>query len=185
MSLLGILINRAGARLVTVLHLPLYLDCIGTVLTAALGGPLPGMLTGYVTNLIGGITHLTTMYYATISVMIAAAAAWFGRRGWLEKPARLPLCALVLALVGGGGVGSILSFCLFGFNFGDGASAELAHRFYDAGFPGVFLSQLAADFLVNLLDKAIIVVIAYVVLRLLPPKVKASLWYHGWVQAPL
>ena len=42
LGIAGILINFLGARLAQWLGLPLYLDTIGTILAAALGGFLPG-----------------------------------------------------------------------------------------------------------------------------------------------
>ena len=78
----GIILNIALNHIAAALHIPLYVDSVGTVLTAVLGGYLPGMLTGFLTNvflwLISG--DGTTIFYGVINVMIAAAASFFARR---------------------------------------------------------------------------------------------------------
>ena len=52
LCLIGTLINRLGSILAGALPLPLYLDCLGTVLVASLGGYIPGILVGYLINII-------------------------------------------------------------------------------------------------------------------------------------
>ncbi|MBQ7896325.1 MAG: ECF transporter S component, partial [Oscillospiraceae bacterium] len=39
------------------LAIPLYLDTLGTVLTAAMFGPIPGMIVGCLTNVITGLIY--------------------------------------------------------------------------------------------------------------------------------
>ena len=46
----GLAINYLLAHLAIWLHLPLYLDNIGSALAAALGGFLPGIIVGFFTN---------------------------------------------------------------------------------------------------------------------------------------
>ena len=48
----GIVLNIVLSYLVTVLGLPLYLDTVGTVVIAILGGYLPGVIVGFTTNII-------------------------------------------------------------------------------------------------------------------------------------
>ena len=53
---IAIAINIAlGYITQTILKLPIYLDSIGTVLVAALAGPLAGVLTGLTSNLVLGM----------------------------------------------------------------------------------------------------------------------------------
>ena len=65
----GILINILGTRINGWLNLPFYLDNIGTILTALVGGYLPCIAVGFFYNIIVGI----------------GAAAFFVRTGWLTK----------------------------------------------------------------------------------------------------
>ena len=83
--LLFVLVNIALNRLVNYFHLPLFLDSIGTILAAILGGYLPGIIVGYTTNLINCTSAPSTAYYAILSVLIALAARFFYDRGFFDK----------------------------------------------------------------------------------------------------
>ena len=96
----------------------------------------------------------------------------------------LPLAILIFALIGGA-LGSVMTWFLYGMGFGEGVTAPLAHRLYEAGFAGVFLSQLTADFLLDLLDKAIVVVLAALIMRMIPEEKSRHMRFILWRQKPL
>ena len=78
MCVAGILINLGGAAIADALELPLFLDTIGTVLTAGLGGYLPGVTVGLLSNIIKAVTSdSASIYYGFINVMIAVITAFF------------------------------------------------------------------------------------------------------------
>ena len=182
----GLLINLLFSKLAVTFELPLYLDNIGVMLTAALGGYIPGIIVAYLTNIINGISDPMTTYYAAISVLIAVFAAWCARHGWFKKALKIVAAILVFAAIGGI-LGSILTWMLYGFDFGSGVSAPLAHAVYDNLIPNVFTAQLLGDFLLDILDKAITVVIVLIILKILPVRLKDSLNrdFAGWRQRPL
>ena len=130
----GLLVNYLLAHLATGLKLPLYLDNIGSALAAALGGYIPGIIVGFFTNLINGIDDYNTAYYGSLTVLIAIASAWFAGKGYytFKKPMRLLAIIGTFALIGGG-LGSVLTWVLYGFEFGSGISAPLALRIHEAG----------------------------------------------------
>ena len=66
LSLAGIAVNSIGAFLAAKFNLPLYLDAIGTVGVAAVGGLLPGITVGYLTNIITCITDSNSIYFAFV-----------------------------------------------------------------------------------------------------------------------
>ena len=179
-----LLINFGGVQLALHFQLPVFLDNIGTVLAAALGGYIPGIIVGFLTNLINGIGDYTTTYYGSLSVLIAISAAYFVQKGYFGKLSRLPVVILVFALIGGA-LGSVLTWALYGFDFGTGISAPLAHSIYNAGTMNMFWSQFTADMLIDLLDKTITVVLVALTLRLLPETLKERCFVSGWQQTPL
>lgn len=179
-----LLINFLGVRIALALNLPLFLDIIGTTLAAALGGYIPGIIVGFLTNLINGIGDYTTAYYGCLSVLLAVSAAFFAQKGYFEKLSRVPLIILVFSLIGGG-LGSVLTWSLYGFDFGTGISAPLAHRIYDAGTLDLFWSQFTADMLIDLLDKTVTVALVALTLRLLPEAFRQRCFVSGWQQTPL
>ena len=70
----GLLINLAFSRLALILGLPLYLDNIGTILTAALGGFIPGIRPGkptadYLKKVSNRITLFGAIYLAIVALV--------------------------------------------------------------------------------------------------------------------
>ena len=162
--------NLLGARVAQWLSLPLYLDCIGIVVAAAVGGLIPGVIVGFFTNIIIGIFDPISIYYCFTSVLIGLCAAAFCRRNWLRRFPHILLAALSLALIGGG-IGSVLTWRLFNGGIGEGVSSPLAVSIYEKGVFSAFLSQLIADFLLDIVDKAIVVAVSALIVRLLPDSV--------------
>ena len=183
---LGLLINTAGVWIARKTGVPLYIDNIGSALAAALGGTIPGIFVGFLTNLVNAVGDYTTAYYGSLTVLIAICSTWFAKNGYytFKKPWRLLVIILVFSLIGGG-LGSVLTWTLYGFSFGEGISAPLAHRIYAAGHLSQFWSQFLADMLIDLIDKSITVLIVAVVLNLLPPDLCKKLYFTGWQQTPL
>ena len=185
LALCCVAINTLLSRLVLLLGLPIYLDSVGTILAGALGGYLPGIVVGYATNLIGGAQDPITAYYASINVLLAVIAARFYDRGGFRKLKFGEVCLLILLLtLIGGGLGSVLTWLLYDFNFGEGVSGPLAQSLYSTGLPP-FLSQLFADILIDLPDKLLSVLLTLGIIRLLPDRMKTELRPVGWRQAPL
>ena len=182
----GLLVNCLLAHLATGLKLPLYLDNIGSALAAALGGYLPGIIVGFFTNLVNGIGDYTTAYYGSLTVLIAIASAWFASKDFytFRKPWRLLAVIAVFALIGGG-LGSVLTWALYGFEFGSGVSAPLALRIHAAGIESKFLSQFMADMLIDLIDKSITVLVVTLVLNAMPASLRERYYFAGWQQTPI
>ena len=162
----GLLVNYLLAHLATGLELPLYLDNIGSALTAALGGYVPAIVVGFFTNLVNGINDITTIYYGSLTVLIAICSAWFAARDYynFRKPWKLLTVIVTFALIGGG-LGSLLTWALNGFAFASGISSPLAVRIYESGALSQFWSQFAADMLIDLADKTITVLSVAVVME--------------------
>ena len=178
-----ILINFLGARFALALRLPIFLDTIGTVLAAVLGGFLPGIAVGFVTNLVNSFADSAAAYYGSLNVLIAFFAVILFRRGCFRKLPRLIVPILVFALIGGA-LSSVITWLLYGMNFGEGVSAPLALRLNEIGF-APFLSQLIADYVLDLLDKLLVCLIVFIVLKLLPERFLASFRIYAWQQTPL
>ena len=180
----GILINILGARLGSVLPFPVFLDSIGTILAASIGGYLPGVLVGFLSNFVNGLYDYTAMYYSVLSVLLALAAGFFSEKGFFKKPVKLIPVIIALSLIGGV-LGFFQTWLLYGISFADGVSAPLALAFRESGKLSEFWAQFFADFLVDLLDKTISVLVCALVLRLIPEKLQKKLYCHGWQQTPV
>ncbi len=177
----GVLLNLSLGALVGALGLPLYLDTVGSVIVGALGGYLPGVLVGFFTNMLKTLYDPTALYYGVLNVLIAFVAAFWARRGWIRKVAGYIGMFAIFVLIGGG-IGSLIPW------FMNGLTSEgeaLAGVLYETLHTGQFVSHLLASIIMDIPDKAIIVVVAAVVIRLIPEKYHQYFRIRGWMQKPI
>ena len=167
LCLVGLLLNLLLSNLVFQLKLPLYIDNVGSILVAALGGALPGMFVGFLTNLVNSLSNSPlSMYYGILTAVIAFLAAQFSAHGYFKSLRGCALMTICFALIGGG-IGSCMTWYLYGGGLGEGVSAPLANTLSALGFSD-FLAQLLADLLLDVPDKYITVIIVYFLLQLVP-----------------
>ena len=98
---LAIVVNIAVGRLVReVLHWPLWLDSIGTVLVGALLGPLAGAATGAATNLLVTIfaDNRAALPFAITAAFIGWAAGYAGQLGAFQRLWSAALTGLVVGI---------------------------------------------------------------------------------------
>ena len=162
----SVLINVVFARLAQFLSqhfgLQLWFDTIGTVLAAAMGGYLPGIFVGLVTNFMKGFMDFASIYYSAMNVLIAATSALLANHGFLTKKWKIPLFILVMAFIGGV-IGGILP--------------SIVNSIPTAGF--------VTDLLWDLADKTISVLLVVAIIRAIPPETRETLRFNGWRQTPL
>ena len=182
--LVCILINIVFSRLCGLLGIPLFLDCIGTLLAAICGGFLPGIIVGYVTNLINSAFNPPTAYYAVISVLIALTASAFAYKGYYKKFLKSLVSIPAFAFIGGL-LGSLLTYLLYGFGMGEGISAPFAVKLLESGTLSVFWAQLISDVSIDIIDKTVTVLIVFGLLKVIPEKFSGSLKLTSWQQRPL
>lgn len=177
LNILGILISSR-------ISFPLYLDSIGTVMASALSGTLPGVAVGFFTNIAKYIMgDDSALYYGSINVLIALMASYCARKNYFRSFFKSLLVILCLAFLGGG-LGSLLTWFIYGFA-SEGISADLAASIHAKTGMIPFVSQVFADFLIDVVDKAVTVIIVFVTVRILPENIEEKLRYEGWQQTPL
>ena len=169
--LAAFLVNIVFSKIVLAFDLPVFLDCIGTILAAMLGGTFPAVIAGFCSNAFNGISDLTTLYYGIINILIGVAATIFQQKGFFRTIPKICIAIVVFALLGGA-LGSILTYFLYGYDFGEGISAPFSVAIYNnLGF-SKFFSQLTADFIIDIFDKAIVVAAAILIYRKIPLFIK-------------
>lgn len=179
-----IAINGIGAQIALLLNLPVYLDGLGTVLAAMMGGYVPGIVVGYMTNLFNSFFESASMYYGIVNVLVAILTTYFARRGWFKK-LPLTLLAVPLMAVSSGVLGSTLSYFLNGGTLGNEISAPFARQLYALGVLDMTAAQWAAELFVNFIDKALTILFATLVYHMLPETFLATFDFVPWQQAPL
>ncbi|MBR1476960.1 MAG: HD domain-containing protein [Lachnospiraceae bacterium] len=176
----GIALNMILNAAVVAMGLPLYLDTVGTVLAAVLGGYLPGVIVGFATNIIKSISDPSSFYYVSLNVLIAFFATFLYRRGWLKKIYGIIGTIAVFVLIGGG-LGTLIPWFMEQLTFD---SESLSARIYGTGYFSEFSSHLLSSLIMDIPDKAITVLIVLVVLRCISEKQKQNLGFVLWAQKP-
>ncbi len=171
---IGVAVNFIGGQIAILLRLPLYLDSIGTIVVGALCGAVPGVIVGVISNVLNSITSPVTLFYAILSVIFAISAAWCSKRKVFLSLPKTMLASLWFAFVGGG-LGSVLTWILFSFDFGTITASMFAIPLHEVlGMPK-FLAQFVSEFTMDLFDKAASLVIVFFVLKAMPNRFLAKL----------
>lgn len=166
LCVIGLLINITLSLVATHFKLPLYLDNIGSVIVAAVGGPLPGIVVGFLSNLLKSISTPLSMYFGIITILIALTTWCFSKNGLLLKWNHFVWLAIVLALLGGG-VGGVVSWVL---NSGKVVGVTLpgvAAWLFKHGVPYLW-AAVVVSFLGDLPDKFLTVTALFLFLRFYP-----------------
>ncbi|MFC6180200.1 ECF transporter S component [Lactiplantibacillus daowaiensis] len=161
---LCIALNVVGSNIALMLKLPIYLDAIGTVLAAAVFGPLGGMLAGGATGVIMGTMDLYSLFFMPVQLVIGLVAGLvyrhvkpgtFRQNWWLALAISLPgtLLSTLITVILFHGITSSGSSMLVQVLLGTGMSKPLA----------VFLIQIGTDYL----DRLITVYVVALVYRAL------------------
>ena len=190
--LLNVLLSMAVRRT----GLPFYIDTVGTIAATALGGIVPGIITAFATNAVNFFMDGESIFYASLNMLIAiVTAAWFGdyarykriKKYGVEKKrsaADLIFYVLILALIGGG-IGGAITWFLYEAS----SDAPMSVAIYDwlgkhLGL-GPFGSHMVSTCITDLMDKAISLAAALLLIRITPAKVKDYVRLSAWRQTPL
>lgn len=171
---MGIAINFIGGQIALLLKLPLYLDAIGTIVVGALCGYIPGIIVGLISNILNSVSDPITLFYGILNMLFGIAAAYLSQRGVFKSFWKTLVSALLFAFIGGG-LGSLMTWALYGFDFGTGVSSVFAIPIHEKlGLPK-FLSQFIAEFTMDIFDKVLTVIAAFGILKAIPTRFLAKL----------
>ncbi|MBP5151757.1 MAG: HD domain-containing protein [Lachnospiraceae bacterium] len=181
----GIILNIFFSMAIRETDLPFYLDTIGTLFVSALGGLIPGIVTALGTNLINFFMDGESIYYASLNMIIAVMAAVFFHSENKKKPVlRHVLLVLAMALVGGG-LGSQITMFLYGIGSDSPMLSDITNGLMENLNLSPKVSFVSATFMTDLLDKTFSLLIAYLILFMVPKKVKEKVKLSHWYQTPL
>ena len=177
----GVALNILLSYLVSLFHLPLYLDTVGTISVAIMGGYVPGMMVGFITNLIKICIEPSALYYGFVNVLIAIFAAFLSGKGWHKSLGGI-IGMMGIFTAFGGGMGSVLPLVIEGLSYNTGSFGRSLAR---SGILSPTVAQIVATFLRDLPDKIISVLLALLILRLLPDDFHDRFRFVFWRQKPL
>ncbi len=168
LCMVGVLVNAVLINMVAYFSLPLYLDNVGSVLVCVMGGSLPGMFIGFLTNICNSLSTPMSMYYGILTVWIAWTAYLFSRYGLLRSFWGYVAMAIVFAFIGGS-VGAGITWFLYGGSFGDSTTSAVAVWLHAHGL-SVFAAQFWASTFIDVPDKLLTVLPIYLFTRFYPKR---------------
>lgn len=167
----GILLNVAGYFLADFVKifvkLPLFLDSTGTILSAAILGPIVGGLTGFTSNLILGVTHNpVNIPFSIVNAIIGVTAGIIVKKYGFSGIKSLLLCIIFVSILSALS-GAVVAFYVFGGVTGAKIDLNII-SIMDAGYK-LFTSSFLVRLPINLLDKSISILIAFFIVLNLKP----------------
>ena len=169
---LGALINIVAGQINQWLRLPIFLDSIGTILAAILGGPVAGITTGLVGNLVRSlIAGPVEAAFAPVAMTIGAVAGLAARVGLFRRVWQAALSGVLISLAL-----TIVAIPIQVYLFGGvtGAGSDLV-MLYLLHIGRTLLSSVALTILgSNIVDKVLSSILAWLVVQQLPARLRAS-----------
>lgn len=160
-------INWVGGALVTLLKIPLFLDSIGTIMTAVLAGPWVGALAGLLTNLVLGLTvNPGLIPYAVVNLAFGLVAGYMAVRGWFKSLGRIIVTGLAITATGIV-VSAPVTVSLGGVT---GSGADLLHAYFLATGATIWQSIVQTSAIIEPIDKIASTLIAFYIARAIPAR---------------
>jgi len=113
-----------------------------------------------------------TLFYCVVSVLIALVAAAFAQKKYFRIISAKMIIPIICFILLGGGLGSIISWGLFGDTLGEELASSLAGKIYMNVVKNAFWAQLYAGLIVDIPDKIISTILAFVVYKFYPRRFK-------------
>lgn len=169
---LAIVINIVGSYIALGFHLPIYLDSIGTIMTAILLGPFYGLFPGVLSALITGMTSdIYALYYMPVGVVLGIVTGLIFQKNKTNKLFVKAFCISVPA--------SLISACITATIFGgitSSGSTMLVQLLAKTPL-GLTLSCLIVQFFTDYFDRLLSLWLVFSVIKKLPDSLTKKLNY--------
>lgn len=171
---IGVAINVVVALIVQLLKLPVYLDTIGTALTAMIGGPWMGMTTGLITNILKGIYDPFSFAFIPVQLLIGLVVGLLSISGMLTKIWKVVVSGLILTLLV-----TLISAPIQVIAFGGiaGNSSDALVAVLVASGQQLWTAVFSKTILVEIIDKIITLLFAYLIVQRMTPRYLSKLNY--------
>lgn len=168
---IAVVLNIIGAFIAVALKLPIFIDTIGTFLSAFLFGPVGGMLTGMVTSLINGLTFDPySLYFIPVQVIIGLMSGICYKRNLFKG--KFLILGITITTVMGSLMASLISAFVFGGITSSGTSFIVMYL-KEAGV-NIVASIFSTQILFDLVDKGITVLLVLTILKAVPTNIKVT-----------
>lgn len=160
-------INIVGATLALLLRLPIYLDCLGTIMAAMAFGPVYGMVCALISGLINGMIDSFALFFMPVAILIGGLVGYLHQKQ-LFVGKKLFLGTLIVA-----GASSMVAAIIVVWLFGGLTSSGSTYLIQALQAMGMNLtaSAFVVQFLTDYLDKFIAITVVLLVLKRIPTSV--------------
>lgn len=165
-------LNIVGGYINTVLKLPIFLDMIGTMVTAVILGPWWGALVGAITNIVNSfISGPISLPFAVVNVVGALVWGYANMWGWMKKTWSFFLVNILVAFIC-----SVFAVPIYVFVFGGatGHFADVMTAAFLAMGQNLLVSVFSSNILVSLADKIISGFVGLAIIEALPENLSSS-----------
>ena len=159
-------LNIVGGYKNTILNLPIFLDMIGTMVTAVILGPWWGALVGAITNIVNSfISGPISLPFALCNVVGALVWGYANQWGWMKKQWSFFLTNVAVAFFV-----SLTAVPIYVFIFGGatGHFADVMTAAFLAMGQNLIVSVFSSNILVSLADKIISGYVGLAIIEALP-----------------
>lgn len=164
-----IAMNIVLGIITSALGIPLYMDTLGTVLTAALIGPLPGVIVGSLSNIITGFMYsVSDIPFFLVNAAVGLIVGLAAKKWKFTFPTALIL-GLVLSVVCPV-IGTPIGILIYG-GLNGSWSDVLVVALQQTGH-SIFAASFIRNIASNLIDKVGTCVIGWAILKALPMRFK-------------
>ena len=167
----ALVLNIVVGQIIGSVGIPLYLDSTGTVLVAALAGPWAGIATGVLSSLVWSAFNPSVLPFAATSAAVGGLAGVAIKHGALKNVATVLLSGAVIGIVVGMLAAPVAAFVYGGTaGVGTGAVVSLLREMGHSLLQSVTLQSFMSD----PLDKALVMLLVWLVLKSLPKRTLAA-----------
>ena len=167
----ALVLNIVVGQIIGSVGIPLYLDSTGTVLVAALAGPWAGIATGVLSSLVWSAFNPSVLPFAATSAAVGGLAGVAIKHGALKNIATVLLSGAVIGIVVGMLAAPVAAFVYGGTaGVGTGAVVSLLREMGHSLLQSVTLQSFISD----PLDKALVILLVWLVLKSLPKRTLAA-----------
>lgn len=163
----AVAVNFVGGQLASLLKLPMYLDCIGTIFGAMLCGPWVGAVIGLLTNVVTGIANPVNFAFIPVSVVVGLITGFLSRKQmfstwwkWIISMVLMALCSIIVA--------APIIVYVYGGVTGGGTSIITATMM--AAGSNIWAAVAGSDGIFTVVDRVISFIITYLIIRVIPDR---------------
>lgn len=169
---IALVLNIVVGQIIGSSGIPLYIDSVGTILVAALAGPIAGLATGTLSSVVWGLLNPMALPFAAVSAATGFLSGWAIQKGAFTKIWKVIVSGAIIGIICGMLAAPVAAFVYGGTaGVGTGALTSLFREFGNSLIASVTMQSLISD----PLDKAVVFLIVWAAVKSLPKRTRESL----------